>query len=60
MRIARGKNIPHPKKKIYNTAVTMLFDEKTINEFKKIVGKGYQTKIRELVQNYIIEYNRDK
>lgn len=46
------------KKKKYDTAVTMLFEKKQIEKFKTIVGKGYQAKIRELVQMYIDAYIR--
>ena len=58
MKVFRGKNIKQPRKVIYNKPVTMLFDEKLLSEFKMIVGRGYQTKIRELVQNYVDEYKR--
>lgn len=58
MKVYYGKKAKSPRKQIYTKAITMKFDEKTLNEFKKIVGKGYQVKIRELVQMYIDAYHR--
>lgn len=56
MRVNYGKKLGIPRKKRYNKAVTMLFDEETLDAFKRIIGKGYQTKIRELVEKYIQEH----
>lgn len=57
--IARyGSTIKHPRPRIYTEKVTLSFDKKTLDKFKKIVGKGYQVKIRELVQMYIDAYER--
>lgn len=54
----RYKPAKHPRQRVYTQAITMKFDAKTLDEFKKIVGKGYQVKIRELVQMYIDAYKR--
>ena len=54
----RYKPAKRPRQRIYNQTITMKFDEKTLEEFKSIVGKGYQIKIRELVQMYIDAYKR--
>lgn len=48
------------KKKTYDTPITMLFEKKQIEKFKALVGKGYQTKIRELVQDYIDACTREE
>lgn len=58
MRVNRGAKLKRPRKKIYTEKITMAIDSKTLEEFKKIVGKGYQSKIREIMQMYIDAYYR--
>jgi len=58
MRVNYGVTKKQPRKKIYTKKVTLMFDERTLNEFKTIVGDGYQVKIRELVNMYINAYHR--
>lgn len=48
------------KKKTYDTPITMLFEKKQIEKFKLLIGKGYQKKIRELVQDYIDACTREE
>lgn len=38
--------------------VNMAIEPKLLEEFKKITGKGYQVKIKELMQMYIDAYYR--
>ena len=52
MKVARKVN--------YDTSVKFRIDTKLLNDFKKIVGQGYQTKIRELMQDYVDKYYKDK
>jgi uncharacterized protein (DUF4415 family) len=52
------KPAKHPRPQIYTKQLTMNFEPKMLEEFKSIVGKGYQVKIRELVQMYIDAYKR--
>ena len=60
MKIYRGQNLRHPRKPIYTKSITLRIDDKTLNNFKAIVGNNYQTKIRELMNMYIDAYNRKK
>lgn len=59
MTVFYGSTKKHIRPVIYGKPITMKFDEQLLNEFKAIVGKGYQTKIRELVQDYVDKYKRD-
>ena len=59
MQVRYKSKFAKPRKKVYTKAVTMLFDEETLNAFKRIVGKGYQVKIRELVEQYVKEYSHN-
>lgn len=41
-----------------DTAISIRFEKKQLEKFKKICGKNYQKKIKELVQMYIDAYDR--
>lgn len=58
MNVRYGSTIKHARPKIYTEKITLMFDKKTLEKFKSIVGKGYQVKIRELVQMYLDAYER--
>lgn len=45
-------------KKRLDTAISIRFEKKQLEKFKRICGKNYQKKIKELVQMYIDAYDR--
>ena len=49
-----------PKKVNYDIKVNIRFNSQVLNEFKKIVGEGYQTRIRQFVEDYVEQYKKDE